>query len=514
MFEFEYIKDPCVKQGFWKMMKAEHMLIWETRMPFKQQEIDLTTIAYQVMTMHGFIPDFPPSLTNEVSTLQKNYSLGTAKYDYRDKLWVSIDNSDSKDLDQLTFAEKDSDGNFKLYVAVADVDGSVKKNSLIDERAGHNTTSIYTPSIIFPMLPLELSTNLTSLNENEDRQAIVVEMLVEADGKFELREAYSALVRNREKLAYNNISDWLETQKPLPNLSQEIHEQLRLQDQIARLIQDFRNRQGALNFETIEILPIMKDNTPVGLAAAVHNRAHQLIENCMIAANASLSKYLELQGIPTLKRIVREPKRWGRIVELARGLKASLPAEPDAKALQSFLIKQRQDNPSQFSELSLSIIKLIGRGEYILSSPGQISPGHFDLALQDYAHTTAPNRRYPDLIMQRLLKSHLNGQAIPYQTQELSAIASHCTQKEDDATKVERHLKKSAAAVVMMTQIGKKFQAMVTGASEKGTWVRLKNPPIEGKLIKGYANLDVGDTLEVELIAVDIAQGHIDFAAF
>jgi exoribonuclease-2 len=477
-----------------------------------KQETNLTTIAYQVMKDRGFIPDFSPAVINELSIIQKNYSLGNAKHDHRDKLWVSIDNSDSKDLDQLTFAETDASGTYKLYVAIADVDGLVKKNSQIDGRAGQNTTSVYTPSIIFPMLPLELSTNLTSLNENADRQAVVVEIHVAADGGFELHDTYMALVRNHAKLAYDSVADWLESHKSLLNFSQEVHQQLTLQDQIARLIQDYRNRQGALNFETIEILPIMKDNMPVGLAAAVHNRAHELIENCMIAANASLSKYLEQKGVPILKRIVREPKRWDRIVELAKTLNTSLPAEPDAKALQNFLLKQRASNPAQFSELSLAMIKLIGRGEYILSAPGQNSPGHFDLALQDYAHTTAPNRRYPDLIMQRLLKSHLNGQALPYKTKELSTIASYCTQKEDDATKVERHLRKSAAAIVMITQIGKKFQGLVTGASEKGTWVKIKNPPIEGKLVQGSANLDVGDSVEVELIAVDVAQGHIDFA--
>ncbi|MBS4169267.1 RNB domain-containing ribonuclease [Parachlamydia sp. AcF125] len=479
-----------------------------------QNEIDLDQIAFQAMLDRGFIPDFPPPVLDELGKIGSPPAPHFSYRDLRHLLWISIDNIDSQDLDQLTFAEKTQNGTYKLYVAVADVSGTVQPDSHNDLRAQNNTTSIYTPTVNFPMLHPKLSTNMTSLNEKVDRNAVVVEMEIDAEGKFELLEVYLAVVYNHAKLAYPTVSEWLEYGKPLPSISEEVHDQLKLQDLISNKIQHYRDQLGTLNFGTIEVQPIIENRVPVALTKVVADRGHKLIENCMIAANSCLSKYLTSQNIPILKRIVKKPRRWEKIVEIAQGYKEFLPEQPDAKALQNFLFKQSKADPLRFPDLSLTIIKLIGRGEYAPSYPGNEAPGHFDLALEDYAHTTAPNRRYPDLIMQRLLKSFLQGQPSPYSDRELQALAQRCTKKEGDADKVERHLKKSAAAMALRDQIGKIFSAIVTGSSSKGTWVRLLHPPVEGKLVRGFKHLDVGDRIEVELLEVDIAHGYLDFARY
>ena len=479
---------------------------------------NLSEIAHHAMTELGFIPDFPKSVLNELTSIQDAAKPRPSSLfrDQRERQWISIDNDDSKDLDQLTFAERTKEGNDKLFVAIADVDALVKSHSEIDKQAGYNTTSVYTPTKIFPMLPPKLSTGLTSLNENSDRCAVVIEMDIGKEGQFTLSSLYPSLVRNHAKLAYNSVAAWLDQKTSLSATFDRfpgLLSQLQLQDELAQRIKKFRYRQGTLTFGRAEIEPIIVNERPVELKETIHNRAHALIENCMIAANAVVTKYLLEQKLPVLKRIVEIPKRWDRIVALANTLGEKLPPHPDVKALRDFLQKQRSvSTQMQFSDLSLAIIKLIGKGEYVVAFPGKPSPGHFDLGLQDYAHTTAPNRRYPDLIMQRLLKSHFYGEAIPYNENELTTIAIHCTQKEDDAAKVERHTRKSAVAMLLSSQIGHEFEAMVTGASEKGTWVRLAAPPIEGKLVQGYKGLDVGDHLKVKLIHVDIPKGYIDFA--
>ena len=463
------------------------------------------------MAERGLIPDFPKTVQQEIEELtapaapRKTPSL----HDMRALLWVSIDNDDSRDLDQLTFA-REIDGRDHIFVAIADVDGLVKRDSAIDRYAGQNTTSVYTPTKIFPMLPLKLSNDLTSLNEQCDRSAIVVEMHVDGDGNYHLIDVYPAWVRNHAKLAYNSVADWLEQDKPLPQ-SLEILEQLKFQDRIAQRIQKYRTQQGALGFDTIEVHPVIVDGVVVRLEEKSINRAHRLIENYMIAANVGITRYLADWNLPIMRRIVRTPKRWSRIVELARGLGERLPPRPNVKVLRDFLEKQRRFNSSTFRDLSLSIIKLLGRGEYVLGVPGGAALGHFDLALRDYAHTTAPNRRYPDLIMQRLLKSHIYGEAVPYRRRELIRIAKQCTQKEDDAAKVERRLIKCAAAMMLVHLIGHQYKAMVTGASRKGTWVRITDPPIEGRLTHNFQDVDVGDWITVQLIRVDIHNGHIDF---
>lgn len=470
----------------------------------------LAEIARQAMLDRGLLPDFPPEVEAEAVSLQAPATPPPDIRDLRAFLWISIDNDDSLDLDQLTYAEDN-----KMYVAVADVDALVKPHSPIDNYAASNTTSVYTPTLIFPMLPPKLSTNLTSLNEQSDRLSIVVEIDVATDGQFETRAIYPALVRNRAKLTYNNVAAFIESHGQnlalLPPL-EGLGPQIVLQDRLAQRMKENRYRQGALSFGTVEVQPTIENSQVVGLKESLHNRANALIENCMIAANVGVTRFLIDLKLPTLKRIVREPLHWDRIVFLAKERGATLPPAPDVKALRDFLLAERRADPVRFPDLSLAIIKLIGRGEYIVAIPGEPSPGHFDLALLDYAHTTAPNRRYPDLIMQRLLKNHFYGGTNPYSKEELVALAAHCTQKEDDATKVERRVRKSAAAIVLKPQIGHTFEGIITGCGEKGTWVRLFAPPVEGRLTHGFQGCEVGDRLTVKLLHVDVDLGHIDFA--
>lgn len=468
--------------------------------------VTLNEIADRAMKERGFIIDFPPEVVHQLEKIHEPAKPEEYMQDLRNLFWVSIDNDDSKDLDQLTYCE----GN-KVFVAVSDVDEIVKKHSPIDNYADHNTTSIYTPNKNYPMLPLKLSTNLTSLNPDQDRIAIVVEMEVKRDGEIVLNHIYRALVRNQAKLAYNGVAAFLTHTGPLPIQMKGLAEQLRLQDQLARDIKHHRYQEGALGFVTQEVQPIVVNGVAVELKERVSNRAHAIIENFMIAANICISHYFVQKKMSTLRRIVRVPKRWDRIIELARPLGTNLPPEPDAKALRDFLLKEQHNHPDTFSDLSLAVIKLIGRGEYVLWKPEMAAIGHFNLALMEYAHTTAPNRRYPDLVMQRILKSQLDSRQRPYTNAELDIIAQHCTDREDAATKLERQVLKSAAAMVMAKEIGHTYKVIVTGCTPSGTWVRLYKPPIEGKLVEGCDGIDVGDKITVKLIHVDIEKGHIDF---
>lgn len=481
----------------------------------RQNPISLEEIAYHVMIEKGFLPQFPEEVERQVNHIDRTQLLPSPIKDKTALCWISIDNDDSLDLDQLTYAEMISPTADRIYVAIADVNYLVKKGSPIDRHAAHNTTSVYTPSKIFPMLPLQLSTNFTSLNQGVNRNAVVVEVDVDSTGKFKVHDIYAAMVRNRAKLAYNSISAWLDGKAPLPEDAEkqpDIQAQLLLQDGIAARIKKYRDLQGSLSFITPQLAPVVSDGIPVKLEEQEINRGRVLIENFMIATNIAMTTYMTNLKIPTIQRVVRVPKRWDRITVLAKGYGFELPAEPDVKGLQQFLTNRRQADPEHFADLSLALIKLIGKGEYIISMPGDPPIGHFDLALSLYSHTTAPNRRYPDLIMQRLLKHHLEGLPSPYSFSELQAITERCTQKENDAAKVERRVLKSAAAMVLENQIGRTFPAMITGINQNGTWVRLLSPPIEGKLIESRQDLDVGDTLKVELIQVDVPNGYIDFA--
>lgn len=481
-----------------------------------QNQSILQNIARRAMLMRGLLPDFSPQAAAELATIKSPAEASSAEqaYDLRDLLWASIDNDDSEDLDQLTVAEALPEGRIKIRVAVADVDAIVKKNSAIDQDAQHNTTSVYTAAKIFPMLPFKLSTNLTSLNLNEDRLALVVEMTIGPDGSLLDSDIYRAIVRNHAKLAYNSVASWLEVKTPAPRVVAAVdglEENLLLQDQAAQKMKSLRHAQGALSLETIEAKPVFDGGRISDLQAEEKNRAKEIIEDFMIAANGVTVRYLASRNFPSIRRVVRIPKRWSRIVQIAAEYAFKLPKNPDARMLEMFLVMMKKADPLRFPDLSLAIIKLLGNGEYVAEQPGETATGHFGLAVKDYTHSTAPNRRYADLITQRLLKAALEKRQIPYSLEELEFLADNCTKKEDAADKVERQVNKSAAALLLQSRIGERFEAMVTGASEKGTWVRLLDIPVEGMLKSGCKGIDVGDQISVELISVDVEQGFIDF---
>ena len=480
-----------------------------------QHRAILQSIAHQAMLDRGLLPDFSIEALAELGRLQIPVPTeGEPVRDLRDLLWASIDNDDSRDLDQLTVAEAGTGDHIRILVAIADVDSVVKNGSAIDEHAHHNTTSVYTAAEIFPMLPEKLSTDLTSLNFNEDRLAVVVDMVVRTDGSLQDADIYRAWVRNRAKLAYNRVAAWLEQQDGPPEAVAAVPglaENLRVQDRVAQSMKNLRESRGALRLETIEARPVFDGDQLRALVTEEKNRAREIIEEFMIAANGAVARYLSSRKFPSIGRVVRTPKRWDRIVEIAGEHNFKLPDIPDSKALEEFLVKQKAADPLRFPDLSLAVIKLLGSGEYIAELPVGDAPGHFGLAVKDYVHSTAPNRRYPDLLTQRLLKAALEGQPVPYGKDELAALAAHCTEAEDAAQKVERQVGKAAAALLLASRIGEQFDAMVTGAAPKGTWVRLLTVPVEGKLVSGFEGVDVGDRLRVQLTSVDVQRGFIDF---
>ena len=467
------------------------------------------------MAERGLLPDFAPAVVAETEAIrQAATDASPAIRDLRDLLWCSIDNDDSRDLDQLTVTAPGRNGTVTVLVAVADVDALVGKGSAIDDHARANTTSVYTAAEIFPMLPERLSTDLTSLGQDQARLAIVVEMAVAPDGTVDGSDVYRALVRSRAKLAYNGVAAWLDgTAPPPPPLAAVpgLDEQLRIQDRVAQTMKTLRHQRGALSLETLQTRAVFDGDLIADLRPDEKNRAKELIEDFMIGANGVTAKYLEAKGLPSVRRVLRVPERWPRLVELAAAQGGRLPAEPDARALQAFLAERQQRDPVGFPDLSLSVIKLLGRGEYVLERPGQTADGHFGLATRDYSHSTAPNRRFPDLITGRLLKAALEDRPSPYRAEELDGLARHCTEQEDNAAKVERQVQKSAAALLLASRIGQRFDAIVTGASSKGTWVRILTPPVEGKLVRGAQGLDVGDHVRVALLATDVERGYIDF---
>ena len=475
----------------------------------------LQGIAHRVMLERGLLPDFSTAVLAELERLQRPAaSDGGSARDLRDRLWASIDNDDSRDLDQLTVAEALPGGRVRILVAVADVDALVRNGSSIDAHARQNTTSVYTAAEIFPMLPEKLSTDLTSLNFNEERLSMVVEMVIDDQGALQDSDVYRARVTNHAKLAYNSVAAWLEGSGPVPPgipAVPGLAENLRLQDQTAQKMKALRHMHGALSLETIESRPVFDGDQISDLEVEEKNRAKEIIEDFMIAANGVVARCLSDRKFPSIRRVVRTPKRWDRIVEIAGEYKFGLPPNPDSKALEKFLVKEKAADPVRFPDLSLMVIKLLGAGEYVAELPDGNVPGHFGLAVRDYAHSTAPNRRYPDLLTQRLLKAALGGQAVPYRKDELDLLAAHCTAAEDAVHKVERQVEKSAAALLLEERIGEQFDAIVTGASEKGTWVRLLGMPVEGKLVSGFEGVDVGYRLHVQLSSVDVQHGFIDF---
>ena len=477
---------------------------------------NLTAIARQAMVEHDLLPDFSPEAQRQAAaTSQPTPTTRPAIRDLRALLWSSIDNDDTRDLDQLVVAEPLSGGIVKILVAIADVDALVPRDSPVDEHARSNTTSVYTAAKVFPMLPERLSTDLTSLHPGQERLAVVVDMAITAAGEITAFGVYRALVLNRAKLTYDSVAAWLDGNAPPPAQVAAVaglEQQLRQQDQVAQTLRRIRSKRGALNFETVQARPVFNDGVLTDMRADERNRAKELIEDFMIASNGVVARYLQGKGRSLLRRVLRSPERWPRIVALAAGVGERLPAQPDALALNSFLASRRSADPAAFPELSLAVLKLLGSGEYAVELPNQPADGHFGLAVNEYTHSTAPNRRFPDLITQRLLKAALDGTAAAYTDDELRELAAHCTAQEKNAAKVERQVRKAATALLLADRIGQHFNGLVTGASEKGTWVRISEPIAEGKVVKGSAGLDVGDRVRVELVHVDPDRGFIDFA--
>jgi VacB/RNase II family 3'-5' exoribonuclease len=478
--------------------------------------VDLQAIAKQIMIDHGFQPDFPAEETAQVAQLRAHppqIAATGAVRDLRQLLWSSIDNDTSRDLDQIEVAERLPNGDVKVMVGIADVDAFAPKQTPIDVHAARETTTVYAGVRNFPMLPEELSTGLTSLLENQDRLGVVCEFVVAAAGTVTGGQLYRALVRNKAQLQYNSLGAWLEGKAAAPPkvaASSDLQAQLKLQDEVAQQLKKQRFEHGALSLQTDEILPLIVNDQVVDVVNQEKNHATELIEDFMIAANGVVARMLE--KVSSLRRIVRTPERWDRIVQLAAAKGAKLPADPDSKALNDFLIQQKAADPAHFGDLSLAVIKLIGRGEYVLERAGDTAPGHFGLAVQDYTHSTAPNRRFPDMVTQRLIKATLAGQKNPYTDDELTAIAANCTLKENAAKKVEREMGKRLAAIAMQRRIGETFDAIVTGVTPKGTFILVQKPHVEGLLAQGQKGLDVGDKLRAKLIRTDVQHGFIDFA--
>ena len=477
--------------------------------------IDLRRIAEEAMRTHGLLPAFSQQVLHEAEVARRRPRPAEADVrDLRSLPWFSIDNDDTRDLDQLSVAEALPDGASRLRVAVADVDVLVRPASGADTHAAINTTSVYTAAGVFPMLPEAFSNDLTSLHESQERMAVVVDMRIEADGTVGPAEIHRAVVVNEAKLTYDTVSPWLDGEAdPPPKLArlQKMQEQVKLHDDIAQRLRQWRVRQGALTIRTVSARPQFEDGRLVDLRPDEKNRAKDLIADVMIAANSAVARYLSERGFPSVRRVLEAPRRWDRIVAIAASHGGQLPAQPDRMALEAFLRARREADPDAFPDLSLSIVKMLGAGEYAPALPGDPAEGHFGLAVNDYAHSTAPNRRYTDLVTQRLLKAAISGQPPPYTPEALAGIARHCTVQENAASKVERHVLKAAASLLLHDRIGDTFDALVTGAAAKGTFVRITHPLVEGRLVRGFEGMDVGDKLQVRLLALDPVQGYIDF---
>jgi exoribonuclease-2 len=486
---------------------------------------DLIRISIHVMAERGLQPEFTAAALKQLASIRgpagqvdDARDADEAITDLTDMLWCSIDNDDSRDLDQLTVcevSEKGSDrGAVRMLVAIADVDAVVEKGSAIDVHAGINTTSVYTSARNFPMLPERLSCDLTSLNEGEDRLAVVTDMVFAADATLTSATLYRARVRNKAKLAYDAVSAWIDGEGPLPAAAAAVpglDAQLRAQDLLAQHLRSLRHSQGSLELQSFQPRAKFEGERVIAIDQQVQNRARQLIEEVMIAANGCAARFLAAHGGASLRRVVRSPERWLRIVSLAAEYGETLPPEPDSRALEAFLIRRRAADPLRFPDLSLVIVKLMGRGEYVVESHGGLPIGHFGLAVRDYTHATAPNRRFPDLITQRMVKAVLADKPSPYSGSELARLALHCTQQEDAAQKVERHMRKSEAALLLESHVGQRYDAIVTGSSPDGVWVRIFSPPAEGKIVSGHNALKVGDRVHVNLVGTNVERGFIDF---
>ena len=467
------------------------------------------------MQAQGFQPDFPPETQKQLADIKAHppqLTLSDKARDLRNLLWSSIDNDTSKDLDQIEVAERLPNGDVKVMIGIADVDAFVAKDTPIDQHAERETTSVYTGVSIFPMLPNELSTGASSLLENADRPAVVTEFVVNTGGSLSSSNVYRAIVRNQAQLTYNAVGAWLEGTAAAPPkvaASSALEAQLKLQDNVAQALRKLRFEHGALNLDTNEALPVVLNDQVVDVLNQGKNRATELIEDFMIAANGVVARLLE--KVSSLRRIVKTPEHWDGIVRLAAAQGEKLPTQPDSKALNNFLLKRKAADPDHFADLSLAVIKLIGPGEYVLERPGDPEQGHFGLAVQDYTHSTAPNRRFADVVTQRLIKALLDGKPGPYSDNDLAAIATNCTEKGDAARKVEREMSKRLAAIAMSHRVGETFDAIITGVTPKGTFIRVMQPHIEGLLAQGAQGLHVGDKLRAKLVRTDVQHGFIDF---
>jgi exoribonuclease-2 len=468
--------------------------------------MDLAAAARQEMIEHGFEPEFPAEALAQVEHIKSQPDAGLK--DLTSLPWSSIDNDDSRDLDQIEWAERIDSGT-RVLVGVADVDAAVGRGTPVDCHAARETTTVYAQVRTFPMLPERLSTDLTSLNEGQGRAAVVIEFVVAQDGSIGEGAIYPARVRNRAKLTYSAVGPWLEGTGAAPTADAGMLAQLKLQDEAAQALRTARDRLGALTFDRKELHAVMNHSGVKDVAVRQSNRAAHLIEDFMIAANETMARRLREAGVSSIRRVVRAPERWARIVELAGRYGERLPAEPDAGALNQFLLRRKQADPVHYPDVSLSVLKLMGPGEYALLRPGDEAQGHFGLAAHDYTHSTAPNRRFADLVTQRLLKA-IGGEA-PYSDGELERIARDCTLKEDAARKVERGMIKRIAAVALANRVGQTFSAVVTGVAPKGVFVRIEEPPVEGRLMRGEQGLDVGDRIHVKLLSTDAERGFIDF---
>ena len=481
-------------------------------------DFDLFAAARQEMIDQGFEPDFPPEAMRQMEALGRQQAVASPALipgirDMRSMLWSSIDNDSSRDLDQAEVAERVSEG-IRILIAIADVDADVPAGSPIDKHAASQTTSVYTGVRTFPMLPEQLSTGLTSLNEAADRLAVVVDMVVAPDGSITSGGIYRALVRNQAQLTYNGVGPWLEGTHPAPAkvaASAALSAQLKLQDEAAQILFEERQRLGALNIDRVESEAVILDGRVQGITTREKNRATDLIENFMVAANGVMAETLSHAGVSSLRRVVKTPERWPRIVELAARYGEKLPAEPNSGALNVFLQNRKSSDAAHYADVSLAVIKLMGPGEYVLSRAGDPDLGHFALAAHNYTHSTAPNRRFADTVTQRLIKCVLTREPPPYTDQQLDSIAQNCTLKEDAARKVERVMNKRIAAVALQSRIGETFSAVVTGVTPKGVFVRITAPPAEGILVRGQQGVDVGDQLQVKLLSTDIRRGYLDF---
>jgi exoribonuclease II len=472
---------------------------------------NLQAAAREEMLAHGFHPDFPPQTQTQIASIRaaKPVAPGPAVKDLRNLFWSSIDNDTSRDLDQIEYAEKQPDGSTRVLVAIADVDGAVPRGSAIDLHAAGECVSVYTGVETFPMLPEELSTDLTSLNEDADRAAIIIDISVSAEGIVQSGQSYRALVRNRAQLTYNGVGPWLEQKSAAPAkvaASVDLQNQLKIQDEAAQRMRAARFKSGALAIDSIETAPTLVDGRVTSVELMLKNRATELIEDFMVAANEVMARLLLSSGAASIRRVVKSPERWPRIVELAATYGEKLPATPDSSALNNFLMKRKAVDPVHAPDLSLAIVKLMGPGEYLVQRPNDPPQGHFGLAVHDYTHATAPNRRYADLVTQRLIKS-----GDSYTAADLEVVARNCTLREDMARKVERVMRKRIAAVALSNRIGEIFKGVVTGVTPKGTFVRIVDPPAEGRVVRGEQGLDVGDQLRVKLLETDSQRGFIDF---